>query len=149
MTATNMEGFHMSQTHDTDARIATDESRPETSLADEQPATPPSDVSTASPAAPERSGDPTNSDGIVLLANADDYQRRWEHIQSAFVDEPRRAVEEADTLVAEVIGALADSFSNERQRLEGQWGSGDNASTDDLRIALQRYRSFFQRLLTR
>jgi hypothetical protein len=57
-------------------------------------------------------------------------------------------VEDADALVAEVIRALADSFSNERQNLEGQWTSGDNISTDDLRIALQRYRSFFQRLLT-
>ena len=87
-------------------------------------------------------------DGVALIENVDDFQHRWERIQSAFVDEPRRAVEQADALVAEVIRTLADSFSNERQRLEGQWGSGDNVSTDDLRLALQRYRSFFQRLLT-
>jgi len=63
------------------------------------------------------------------------------------VDEPRRAVERADELVAEVIKRLADSFAHERSRLEGQWGRGDNVSTEDLRVALQRYRAFFDRLL--
>jgi hypothetical protein len=56
-------------------------------------------------------------------------------------------VERADELVAEVIKRLADSFAQERSRLEGQWGRGDNVSTEDLRVALQRYRAFFDRLL--
>ena len=73
---------------------------------------------------------------------------RWEKIQGGFVDEPRRAVEEADTLVAELMQQLADSFANERKGLEGQWDRGDEVSTEDLRIALQRYRSFFDRLLS-
>jgi hypothetical protein len=68
-------------------------------------------------------------------------------VQTSFVDEPRRAVERADELVAEVIKRLADSFAQERSRLEGQWGRGDNVSTEDLRVALQRYRAFFDRLL--
>jgi hypothetical protein len=73
---------------------------------------------------------------------------RWEKIQGAFVDEPRRAVEAADTLVAELMQQLADSFAKERKGLEGQWDRGDEVSTEDLRIALQRYRSFFDRLLS-
>ena len=76
-----------------------------------------------------------------------DFHKRWTDIQTAFVDEPRHAVEQADELVAEVIKRLADSFARERSRLEGQWGRGDNVSTEDLRVALQRYRAFFDRLL--
>jgi hypothetical protein len=76
-----------------------------------------------------------------------DFRKRWTDIQTAFVDEPRRAVERADELVAVVIKRLADSFAQERSGLEGQWGRGDDVSTEDLRVALQRYRSFFDRLL--
>ena len=79
--------------------------------------------------------------------DAQGYRTRWTEIQSGFVDEPRRAVEQADGLVAEVIKRLAQSFADERARLEGQWGRGDNVNTEDLRLALQRYRSFFDRLL--
>jgi hypothetical protein len=74
--------------------------------------------------------------------------RRWESIQVTFVDDPRRAVEEADGLVAEVMQQLADGFARERENLEGQWTRGEDVSTEDLRVALQRYRSFFQRLLS-
>src|SRR5438477_6953249 len=77
-----------------------------------------------------------------------DFRTRWTEIQTAFVDEPRRAVEQADGLVAEVIKRLAKSFGDERSKLEGQWGRGDNVSTEDLRVALQRYRAFFDRLLS-
>ncbi len=76
------------------------------------------------------------------------FRNRWTEIQGAFVDEPRRAVEQADGLVAEVIKRLASSFADERSKLEGQWGRGDNVSTEDLRVALQRYRAFFDRLLS-
>ena len=72
---------------------------------------------------------------------------RWQQIQSAFVDEPRRAVAEADTLVAELMQRLADMFAEERSQLETQWDRGDDVSTEELRVALQRYRSFFDRLL--
>jgi len=71
-----------------------------------------------------------------------------EQIQTGFVDQPRRTVEQADELVAEVMQRLADGFAAERERLEEQWGRGEDVSTEDLRIALQRYRSFFQRLLS-
>jgi hypothetical protein len=73
---------------------------------------------------------------------------RWTDIQAGFVDEPRRAVEQADALVAEAIKRLAETFANERNQLEGQWDRGSDVSTEDLRQALQRYRSFFSRLLS-
>ena len=78
---------------------------------------------------------------------ANDFRTRWTGIQTGFVDEPRRSVEQADALVAEVIKRLANSFAEERSKLEGQWGRGDDVSTEDLRVALRRYRSFFDRLL--
>jgi hypothetical protein len=77
-----------------------------------------------------------------------EFQRRWETIQTGFVDEPRQTVEQADELVAQVMKRLAEGFAAERERLEGQWGRGEDVSTEDLRIALQRYRAFFQRLLS-
>src|SRR5687768_10813806 len=75
-------------------------------------------------------------------------RNQWTEIQAGFVDEPRRAVERADGLVADAIKRLAETFSNERAQLEGQWDRGGDVSTEDLRQALQRYRSFFSRLLS-
>jgi len=76
-----------------------------------------------------------------------DFRSQWSKVQTGFVDEPRRTVEEADKLVAAVMQRLAEGFANDRSDLEKQWESGDNVSTEDLRVALQRYRSFFDRLL--
>jgi hypothetical protein len=76
------------------------------------------------------------------------YRTRWEAVQTGFVDEPRKAVEEADALVAQVIKRLSEVFADERTNLEHQWDQGDRISTEDLRIALQKYRSFFDRLLS-
>jgi hypothetical protein len=76
-----------------------------------------------------------------------DFKSQWSKVQTGFVDEPRRTVEEADKLVAAVMQRLADGFTRERSGLEKQWDNGDKASTEDLRVALQRYRSFFDRLL--
>ena len=75
------------------------------------------------------------------------FRSQWSHLQTGFVDEPRRVVADADKLVAAVIQRLAEVFANERSGLEKQWDRGDNVSTEDLRIALQRYRSFLERLL--
>ena len=63
------------------------------------------------------------------------------------VNERPAPVEDADALVATVMQRLAEGFAQERERLEAQWGRGEDISTEDLRVALQRYRSFFQRLL--
>ena len=79
---------------------------------------------------------------------SDDFHRRWTDIQAGFVDEPRQAVANADGLVAEAIKRLAEIFARERGSLEQQWAQGADVSTEDLRVALQRYRSFFDRLLS-
>jgi len=76
-----------------------------------------------------------------------EFRSRWSNVQTGFVDEPRRTVEDADKLVASVMQRLAEGFANERSGLEKQWDQGDHVSTEDLRVALQRYRSFFDRLL--
>lgn len=73
---------------------------------------------------------------------------RWDEIQARFVDEPRAAVEEADELIQETVERVTQTFARERQNLEKAWSSGKEASTEDLRMALQRYRSFFNRLLS-
>ena len=92
----------------------------------------------------------TNGDRQPLLPSdqAQQYLSDWEKIQGAFVDEPRKSVEQADRLVADLMQRLAAGFSEERQQLESQWESGDDVSTEDLRVTLTRYRSFFGRLLS-
>jgi hypothetical protein len=94
--------------------------------------------------------DSATADGAPLLSEelSTNFQRRWEEVQTRFVDEPRGAVEDADGLVANLMQQLAQGFAQERERLEAQWGRGEDISTEDLRVALQRYRSFFQRLLS-
>lgn len=79
---------------------------------------------------------------------ADNLRERWHGIQAAFVDEPRTSVEKADELVATAIKRLAEVFADERNKLERDWSQGQDASTEDLRQALRRYRSFFDRLLS-
>jgi hypothetical protein len=92
----------------------------------------------------------TTDDTTPLFPNneLEELRNRWNGVQTAFVDEPRRAVEQADGLVASAMKRLAEVFAEERSKLEHQWDRGDNVSTEDLRIALQRYRTFFQRLLS-
>ena len=96
-----------------------------------------------------RLGD-ASANGAPLLSEelSTTFQRRWKEVQTRFVDEPRGAVEDADGLVANLMQQLAEGFAQERERLEAQWGRGEDISTEDLRVALQRYRSFFQRLLS-
>jgi hypothetical protein len=108
------------------------------------------DTGSDTTAATRTGGDTGTGDGDAapLLADAEGFQARWEEIQVRFVDEPRGAVEDADALVATVMQRLAEGFAQERERLEGQWGRGEDISTEDLRVALQRYRSFFRRLLS-
>jgi len=85
---------------------------------------------------------------LFSAEEAKDFRGRWDAIQVSFVDEPRQVVEQADGLVAVAMKRLAEMFAAERARLEGQWDRGDNVSTEDLRLALQRYRSFFGRILS-
>lgn len=78
---------------------------------------------------------------------ANNLRSRWDSVQGRFVDEPRQAVEDADRLIASTMKRLAEIFADERQKLEHQWDRGDDVSTEDLRLGLRRYRSFFTRLL--
>ena len=77
-----------------------------------------------------------------------DLHSQWDRIQAGFVDEPRAAVKQADELVEHAIKRLSESFSEARSTLERQWDRGEDVSTEDLRQALRKYRSFFERLLS-
>jgi len=93
----------------------------------------------------------TSGESPSPLLSADqgkDFRSRWQNVQVGFVDEPRRAVEQADELVAELMQHLARSFSDQRNRLESEWEHSEKVSTEELRLALRRYRSFFDRLLS-
>jgi hypothetical protein len=74
-------------------------------------------------------------------------RERWKEIQASFVDEPQQAVEQADALVNDLLERVNAGFAEARSRLEGQWARGEDVSTEDLRMALTRYRAFFDRLL--
>ena len=119
-------------------------------------------LSTSDLVADERGGDrEQGQDGAAESGPRDDaleplfpeersteLRERWRALQARFVDEPRETVSEADSLVAELLQELARGFSDARSSLEAQWSAGDDVSTEDLRLSLQRYRSFFERLLT-
>ena len=102
--------------------------------------------------AAEREGRPAfAAEKPIALFQPDEgrgYQTRWDAIQTGFVDEPRAAVEQAHALVGEMTKRLTDVFTHERGQLEEQWSRGEHVSTEDLRVALKRYRSFFERLLS-
>jgi hypothetical protein len=87
-------------------------------------------------------------EGVFSKDEVNRLRPMWNEIQTKFIDEPRKSVEEADGLVASTIKRLAESFADERAKLELQWAKGDDVSTENLRLALRRYRSFFDRLLS-
>ncbi len=89
-----------------------------------------------------------NATPLFAAADLEGYRTRWSGIQTGFVDEPRKAVEQADALVSELMQRLTESFSSERRQLEEQWERNDKVSTEDLRQAMHRYRTFFERLLS-
>ncbi|MFB7216514.1 hypothetical protein [Streptomyces sp. NPDC056255] len=123
----------------------------------EVPPTFPGEATTADPThTPGGDGDTAGPDTAATGADEDEpllgeeqeaFHDRWQRIQGDFVDDPREAVSAADNLVAEVMQALARTFSDHKQGLEGQWQRGKEVPTEELRVALQRYRSFFNRLL--
>jgi hypothetical protein len=95
---------------------------------------------------------PRESSGeqLAALFDADvaqDFRSRWSEVQIGFVDDPKRAVQQADELVAQVMKSLAESFARQRSNIEADVGGADQASTENLRVALRSYRSFFERLL--
>jgi hypothetical protein len=107
-----------------------------------------SEVQSEVPEGQDVSGGRSVDESLLPADQSQRFTSHWEEIQASFVDQPRQAVEQADALVADLMQRLAASFSNERERLEGHWDRGDDVSTEDLRVALTRYRSFFDRLLS-
>lgn len=91
--------------------------------------------------------EPSGAGPLIADTDRDEFTSRWKDVQFRFVEEPRSAVQQADGLVAEVMQRLAQTFADERARLESQWSQGDQVSTEDLRLAFKRYRDFFDRLL--
>ncbi len=120
------------------------------SSADTQP-WPPDTHPTATQTEQASTPQPLNAEQTVPMfpqGELQNFRDKWSSIQTGFVDDPRDTVQQADSLVAEVRQRLAQVFADERSKLENQWEQGDSVSTEDLRVALQRYRSFFDRLLS-
>jgi hypothetical protein len=95
-----------------------------------------------------RQGDGSNNAPLLSHDVTDRLRADWANVQASFVDEPRQSVQKADELVAFAIKQIAETFSQERSALESQWDRDGEVSTEDLRVALTRYRSFFHRLLS-
>jgi len=108
-------------------------------------------LTTADIASGRQTPEPTQAEehasNLIPEERLSSLREQWTTIQTSFVDEPKSSVEKADGLVADVIQTLAKRFAEERDTLERQWSSGGEASTEDLRKAMQHYRSFFERLL--
>ncbi len=98
--------------------------------------------------AAEPTGSGRNENALFDQDELRDLRTRWDQVQTSFVDEPRHAVEQADTLVATIVKRIAEQFAEEREKLEQQWHRGNDVSTEDLRQGLKRYRAFFDRLLS-
>jgi hypothetical protein len=93
-------------------------------------------------------GNESSTDGPLFTdVTLAELRRRWDNVQTGFVDDPKDCVQKADGLVSDVVEQLISGFTDARSRLEQQWGRGEEASTEDLRVALKRYREFFDRLL--
>lgn len=73
---------------------------------------------------------------------------RWNNIQTSFVDEPRQAVYDADKLVTSAITQITEALHDECRAMQKQWADGADVSTEDLRLSLQKYRTFFNRLMS-
>ena len=96
----------------------------------------------------ERRGGTPADQSLLPKRHGDDMREHWKTIQASFVDEPRKAVQEADQLVKSAIQPMEEVFRNQRAQMEQQWSGGKDVSTEDLRLSLQRYRTFFDRLLS-
>jgi hypothetical protein len=133
-------------------QATTDAARTETTAPPEEspepePESPTPSEAAEEPARPAQTNDESSAP-LFAAGPAESFRSRWLDIQTSFVDEPGRAVEQADRLVAEVMEQLAKTFADERSKLEPQLVQGEDISTEDLRMALRRYRSFFDRLLS-
>jgi hypothetical protein len=143
---------HETQPETVQPMETTEPPQAETVAAPEQVSTP-APVETPEPvetSAPTTNLDDSSSDNVEMLFadnELSDLRSRWTDVQSAFVDDPRDCVQKADGLVSDVVDQLTSSFAHARSHLEEQWDRGEQVSTEDLRLALKRYREFFERLL--
>jgi hypothetical protein len=94
------------------------------------------------------SSDDSTHGSLFAEAELTGLRARWTDVQARFVDDPRKCVQMADGLVADVVQQLTNGFSHARSDLEDQWARGEDVSTEDLRQALKRYRQFFERMLS-
>lgn len=141
-------------THDQQTLTGSHE-QPETAVPGTPPASEPTEPAasadpTTAPAAPEDPSAQRESSTEELLFADDDLaelRSRWAAVQASFVDDPKDCVQKADVLVSDLVEQLTSGFAHARSRLEEQWARGEEASTEDLRVALMHYREFFQRLL--
>jgi hypothetical protein len=115
--------------------------------AEDRAATPAENESKGTAAFARRSEGDSSEASLLQDGEASELRQRWTACQERFVDEPRDSVKSADELVAEVMEKVASEFASTRKSLEQQWDRGDRVSTEDLRLAMQRYREFFNRLL--
>ncbi|MFI5507746.1 hypothetical protein ACIA48_09785 [Mycobacterium sp. NPDC051804] len=140
-----VESAPLAQTEPPRAETAPQETAPEGA---EAPATMPNEPESGQTETVPRSADvEPATDELLFAADPSALRSRWDDIQAAFVDDPAACVQKADTLVEEIIAQVTTGFADARSHLEEQWARGENASTEDLRVALTRYREFFQRLL--
>ncbi len=133
------------------------EARHSTDAVDAAPNQQPPPVRSSEPSTPQAPAEVPRDSGAVGESRAgrdlfaDDelvgLRARWDSVQAAFVDDPKECVHKADALVSDLVDQLTKSFAETRSRLEGHWARGEDASTEDLRQALKRYRDFFDRLL--
>jgi hypothetical protein len=108
----------------------------------------PLDSTMAPVPAAQMAGEDAKPGPLFSTSETAEFRAKWSSIQAGFVDEPRVAVEQADGAVAQAMKRLAEMFAKERADLEAQWDGGGDVSTEDLRLALRRYRAFFDRLLS-
>lgn len=125
--------------------MTTHETQPE--MLERMPDEAPADVAPRPAQSTESPGEARTDQALFADGELSDLRSRWTEVQSEFVDDPRDCVHKADSLVADVVDRLTAGFAQARSGLEEQWSRGEEASTEDLRIALQRYRDFFERLL--
>lgn len=108
---------------------------------------PPADQSAALHENPRANAEEPTEASLFASSDLAELRRGWDSVQAGFVDDPKRCVQQADSLVSDVVAQLSSGFATARERLERQWSRGEDASTEDLRVALKRYREFFDRLL--
>jgi hypothetical protein len=113
----------------------------------ESPAPAASSTTSDSPGTPRSEAHSSSDASLFEDDELAGWRARWDHVQAGFVDDPKDCVQKADSLVSDVVSELTRGFTDARARLEEQWGRGQDASTEDLRLALKRYREFFERLL--